>query len=87
MHVLARHGLHDLDDELVNAYGQITLIGNGRPSFSAKYTDLGGSANSLLPTAEGAGRGPPPSSSAAGSGRAPRPTSSPRSSPRSPSRA
>jgi hypothetical protein len=53
MHVLAARGLHDLDDELVNAYGQISLIGQGKAPFSARYTNLGGTWKSLLPNAEG----------------------------------
>lgn len=53
MHVLAAHGLHDLDDELFNAYGQISLIGHGKAPFSAAYTNLHGTFRSLLPNAEG----------------------------------
>ncbi len=57
MHVLAGHGVHDLKDERVNAYGQITLIGSAKPSFSARYTSLHGSSNSLSPGAEGSWTG------------------------------
>jgi hypothetical protein len=57
MHVLARHGLHDLRNELFNVYGQITLIGSGKPSFAARYTDVHGSTSSLLPGAEGSWTG------------------------------
>lgn len=52
MHLFAAHGLHDLTHEDYNAYGQFTFIGNEKPSFSARYTNLNGSMNSLLPTAE-----------------------------------
>jgi high affinity Mn2+ porin len=57
MHVLALHGLHDLQNERVNAYGQITLIGNAKPSFAARYTDLHGGVGSLQPGAEGSWTG------------------------------
>jgi hypothetical protein len=40
MRALASRGLHDLRDERWNAYGQISLIGHGKPSFEAKYTNL-----------------------------------------------
>jgi hypothetical protein len=53
MHVLAAHGLHDFVNERVNAYGQITLIGDGKAPFAAKYTNVGGSSKSLLPSSEG----------------------------------
>jgi hypothetical protein len=53
MHVLAQRGLHDLEDERWNAYGQISLIGHGKAPFSAAYTNRGGTPNSLLPSAEG----------------------------------
>ena len=57
MHVLAARGLHDFIEERVNAYGQITLIGNGKAPFAAKYTDFNGSSKSLLPGAEGSWTG------------------------------
>jgi high affinity Mn2+ porin len=57
MHALARHGLHDLQNERFNAYGQIALIGHGKLAFKAPYTDLGGSTNSLSPLAEGSWTG------------------------------
>jgi hypothetical protein len=52
MKVLAEHGLHDLENESWNAYGQFTYISNWKPSFPALYTNLNGSINSLLPQAE-----------------------------------
>ena len=52
MQLLAGKGLHDLENESWNAYGQFTYISSWKPSFSAPYTDLNGSNNSLLPTAE-----------------------------------
>ncbi len=52
MNLLTQHGLHDIDDEPWNAYGQFTFINTYKPAFSAPYTNLGGSTKSLLPTAE-----------------------------------
>ncbi len=52
MHWLADRGLHDLDDESWNAYGQLTWIQQLKPPFPAKYTNLNGSNHSLLPTRE-----------------------------------
>ncbi len=52
MHWLAHQGLHDLGDESWNAYGQFTWIQQLHPPFPAKYTNLNGSMNSLLPTQE-----------------------------------
>jgi hypothetical protein len=52
MQMLAHKGLHDIDNESWNAYGQFTYISSWKPSFSAPYTNLNGSINSLLPTAE-----------------------------------
>jgi hypothetical protein len=53
MHILSRYGLHDMKDERASAYGQITLIGSYKAPFQARYTNLGGVYNSLLPGAEG----------------------------------
>jgi high affinity Mn2+ porin len=52
MKVLSEGGLHDMENERWNAYGQFTYISNWKPSFPAAYTNLNGSINSLLPTAE-----------------------------------
>ncbi len=52
MNVLAHRGLHDLKDERWNLYGQATWIGSYKQAFHADYTNLNGSTNSLLPTAE-----------------------------------
>src|SRR5580700_8046146 len=52
MQQLADKGLHDIENESWNAYGQFTYISSWKPSFSAPYTNLNGSINSLLPTAE-----------------------------------
>jgi hypothetical protein len=52
MQLLADHGLHDIEEESWNAYGQFTYISSWKPSFPALYTNLNGSINSLLPTAE-----------------------------------
>ncbi len=52
MNLLAHNGLHDIDDESWNAYGQFTYISNWKLPFNALHTNLNGSMNSLLPTYE-----------------------------------
>jgi high affinity Mn2+ porin len=52
MKLLADDGLHDIENESWNAYGQFTYISSWKPSFPAAYTNLNGSINSLLPDAE-----------------------------------
>ncbi|WNV06196.1 carbohydrate porin [Candidatus Methylospira mobilis] len=52
MKLLNQYGLHDMEDERWNAYGQSTFVYNYHPAFSAKYTNFGGSTNSLTPKAE-----------------------------------
>jgi hypothetical protein len=52
MNELAARGLHDLRNERWNAYGQLTFINSWKSNFNAKYTNLNGSPNSLLPTQE-----------------------------------
>jgi len=52
MKVLADDGLHEIENESWNAYGQFTYISSWKPSFGALYTNLNGSINSLLPTVE-----------------------------------
>jgi len=52
MQYLAAKGLHDIENEKWNAYGQFTYISSWKQSFTAPYTNLNGSINSLLPTAE-----------------------------------
>src|SRR5277367_2169725 len=52
MNLLAHHGLHDIDDETWNAYGQFTYISNWKLPFYALSTNLNGSSNSLSPNAE-----------------------------------
>ena len=52
MKLLADHDLHDLDQERWNAYGQFTYISSWKPRFPARYTNLNGSTNSLLPDPE-----------------------------------
>lgn len=49
---LERNGRHNLEDENWNAYGQFTYISSWKPAFPALYTNLNGSINSLLPSAE-----------------------------------
>jgi high affinity Mn2+ porin len=46
--VLSHRGLHDLENESWNAYGQFTYIQSYKPSFSAPYSGT----NSLVPGAE-----------------------------------
>ena len=52
MNLLAHHGLHDLEDEWWNAYGQTTYISSWKLPFTAPYTNLNGSPNSLIPGRE-----------------------------------
>src|ERR1700729_3939692 len=52
MNLLTHHGLHDIEDESWNAYGQFTYISSWKLPFSARYTNLNGSNNSLVPDAE-----------------------------------
>ena len=52
MNLLRDHGLHDMDDETWNAYGQFTFASVWKAPFAAKYTNQNGSTNSLLPDAE-----------------------------------
>ncbi len=52
MNVLSHHGLHDLNDESWNAYGQFTYISSWKLPFRAPYTNANGSTNSLSPDAE-----------------------------------
>jgi high affinity Mn2+ porin len=52
MQLLTDKGLHNIENESWNAYGQFTYISSWKPSFYAPYTNLNGSINSLLPTAE-----------------------------------
>jgi hypothetical protein len=53
MNLLAHHGLHDLDDELWNAYGQLTGITQLKLPFSAPYSNVKGSQHSLSTSEEG----------------------------------
>jgi hypothetical protein len=52
MNALSKKGLHDLEDERWNAYGQFTYISSWKGAFPASYTNLNGSTNSLLPGSE-----------------------------------
>jgi len=52
MQLLSDKGLHDIENERWNAYGQFTYISSWKPSFPAAYTNLSGSTNSLLPSSE-----------------------------------
>jgi hypothetical protein len=51
MNLLSEHGLHDIDDETWNAYGQFTYISNWKLPFHG-YQDLDGSNKSLVTSAE-----------------------------------
>ena len=52
MKLLSEGGLHDIENETWNAYGQFTYISSWKQPFPALYTNLNGSINSLLPSAE-----------------------------------
>jgi hypothetical protein len=52
MKLLADRDLHDIDHENWNAYGQFTYISSWKTRFPARYTNLNGSINSLLPDPE-----------------------------------
>jgi high affinity Mn2+ porin len=52
MNYLADRGLHDINDESWNAYGQLTYISSWKLPFKAPYTNKNGSINSLVPDAE-----------------------------------
>lgn len=52
MNLLAQHGLHDINDERWNAYGQFTYLSSWKLAFRAPYTNKNGSVNSLWPDAE-----------------------------------
>ena len=52
MNELSGRGLHDLNDERWNLYGQFTYITSYKPPINAPYTNVNGSPNSLWPQAE-----------------------------------
>lgn len=52
MQYLADQGLHDIDNESWNAYGQITFINSWKSPFAAAYTNYNDSGNSLLASQE-----------------------------------
>ena len=52
MNLLRDNGLHDIDHENWNAYGQFTYASVWKAPFAAAYTNKGGSINSLSPEAE-----------------------------------
>lgn len=52
MNLLSDEGLHELDDESWNAYGQATYISSWKLPFHAAYTNLNGSNKSLHTSAE-----------------------------------
>lgn len=52
MNVLTELGLHNIEDEPWNAYGQLTYISSWKRPFQAPYTNANGSINSLVPDAE-----------------------------------
>lgn len=52
MNLLAKHRLHDLENEHWNAYGQLTWISSFKLPYSARYTNKNGSTNSLSPEFE-----------------------------------
>jgi hypothetical protein len=52
MNLMSQHGLHDIREEGWNVYGQFTWISSFKRPFHAAYTNLDGSASSLVPSAE-----------------------------------
>jgi high affinity Mn2+ porin len=52
MNVLSGLGLHDINDESWNAYGQVTWISSLKLPFHAPYTNANGSSMSLSPEFE-----------------------------------
>src|SRR5512133_3270093 len=52
MNFLAERGQHDFKRERWNAYGQVTHISSWKAPFSARYTNLNGSSNSLSTESE-----------------------------------
>ena len=52
MNLLAARGLHDIEHERWNAYGQLTYISSWTLPFRAPYTNANGSVNSLSPDGE-----------------------------------
>jgi high affinity Mn2+ porin len=54
MRLLSEQGLHDLQYESWNFYGQGTYIEQWHPAFPSQYTNLNGTPNSLLPQAQNA---------------------------------
>ena len=52
MNALSEHNLHNLKDERWNFYSQATYITSYKDAFSAAYTNLNGTPNSLTPNAE-----------------------------------
>lgn len=52
MNLLKDLGLHDIDDETWNAYGQVTWISSLKLPFRAPYTNANGSNMSLVPEFE-----------------------------------
>jgi hypothetical protein len=52
MNLLAHRGLHDLNDESWNLYGQVTDIWSAKMPFHAKYTDFNGTPDSLSTSKE-----------------------------------
>ncbi len=52
MNLLSHNGLHNIQDESWNAYGQFTYISSWKLPFHAPRTNFNGSDNSLIPSAE-----------------------------------
>ncbi|HTR53640.1 MAG TPA: carbohydrate porin [Kofleriaceae bacterium] len=52
MNLLSDHGLHNLNDEDWNVYGQFTYITSFKVPFSAPYTNANGAPNSFSPDYE-----------------------------------
>jgi high affinity Mn2+ porin len=52
VNLMTAHGLHNIDQETWNIYGQSTYISSWKASFPAPYTNANGSNHSLSPDAE-----------------------------------
>ena len=52
MNLLSHHGLHNIEMESWNLYGQFTYISSWKLPFQAPYTNANGSINSLVPDYE-----------------------------------
>jgi high affinity Mn2+ porin len=52
VNVMTAQGVHNIDQETWNIYGQSTYLSSWKASFQAPYTNANGSNHSLIPEAE-----------------------------------